>query len=460
MLLFAGLPIFFMELCLGQYSGQGPTKVFGLIAPIFQGLGFAMVACTAIVGMYYNVIMAWTLFYLVSGFQDPLPWLQCYEGVNSPNCGETANTTTPTEDYFNYVMLGVDENSSWENYGPISWKLALCVLGAWALVCGALIKGIQSSGKVVYVTATFPYLVLVALLIDGVNLEGAMNGIEYYITPDFTRLTDIQVWKAAAVQIFFSLSTSFGGLITLSSYNKFNNNCHRDAILVSLINCGTSVFAGFVVFSFVGYLAHTQGKEVKDVVESGPALAFIAYPEAFGSAPLPLLWSAMFFLMLLTLGLDSMFTFLETVVTAILDHFHSLRAKKHWVVIVTSTAGVLIGLPMCCPGGIYLFTLLDYTAASWNILVFAIIEVLLVSWIYGTDKFMENIREMGIHLNPCMAAYWKICWKFITPVLLLAIVIEQFLNPGLVSNSIFHFCFICFKSFIFLEGKSMTPRQG
>ena len=148
----------------------------------------------------------------------------------------------------------------------------------------------------------------------------------------------------------------------------------------------------------------------------------------------------MFFLMLLTLGLDSMFTFLETVVTAILDHFHSLRAKKHWVVIVTSTVGVLIGLPMCCPGGIYLFTLLDYTAASWNILVFAIIEVLLVSWIYGTDKFMENIREMGIHLNPCMAAYWKICWKFITPVLLLAIVIEQFLNPGLVTDSIFHFC--------------------
>lgn len=432
MLLFAGLPIFFMELCLGQYTGQGPTKVFGLMAPMFQGLGFAMVACTAIVGMYYNVIMAWTLFYLFSGFQNPLPWLECSE-ANSIHCGKNETATSPAEDYFNYVMLGVDDSISWENYGPISWKLVLCVVGAWVLVCGALIKGIQSSGKVVYVTATFPYVILVALLIDGVMLDGAADGIIYYIKPDFSKLLDVQVWKAAAVQIFFSLSTSFGGLITLSSYNKFNNNCHRDAILVSFINCGTSVFAGFVVFSFVGYLAKFQGKAVADVIESGPALAFIAYPEAFGASPIPLLWSAMFFLMLLTLGLDSMFTFLETVVTAILDHFPALRAKKHYVVIGTSVAGVLIGLPMCCPGGIFLFTLLDYSAASWNILLFAIIEVILVAWIYGTDRFMRNIREMGMTLHPWMAFYWKLCWRFVTPALLIVIVVEQFLNPAKIA---------------------------
>merc|ERR1712165_446643 len=193
-------------------------------------------------------------------------------------------------------MLGRGDSITWDNFGIMSWQLVLCLIASWTIVCLALIKGVQSSGKVVYFTAIFPFVVLIILFIFGLNLEGAHEGIMFYLTPDPEKLKDVNVWRAAATQIFYSLGPCMGGLVTLSSYNKFNNNCHRDAILVSFINCGTSVFAGFVVFSFVGYLAHTQGKDVKDVVESGPALAFIAYPEAFGSAPLPLLWSAMFFL--------------------------------------------------------------------------------------------------------------------------------------------------------------------
>ena len=132
---------------------------------------------------------------------------------------------TAAEQYLDHAVWaksdGIDE------MGAPNWWLVLCLLAAWIVIFGCLIKGIKSSGRVVYFTATFPYLILVILLIRAVTLEGAYDGIQFYMVPDWSRLSDIKVWEAAAVQIFFSLSVAGGGLITLASYNKFHNNVVR-----------------------------------------------------------------------------------------------------------------------------------------------------------------------------------------------------------------------------------------
>ena len=281
----------------------------------------------------------------------------------------------------------------------------------------------------VYFTALFPFAVLIILFIFSISsLPGASKGIKFYLTPDFNKLKEIDVWTAAANQIFFSLGPTFGGLITLSSYNKFNNNCHRDALLVSFINCGTSVFAGFVIFSILGFMAEQKpGLEVKDIVQSGPALAFVAYPEAVSKMPVSPLWSFLFFFMLLTLGLDSMFTFVETLTTAIIDQF-SLSKKKPYVVIGTCVVGFICGLSMCTSAGFYMFELLDSTGASWNIMVYAIIELVIVSWLYGTNRFCENIKEMEMKIPTVMLFYWKACWSFITPITLAVLLIISFVK--------------------------------
>ena len=118
-------------------------------------------------------------------------------------------------------------------------------------------------------TALFPYLILLILLVRAATLPGYMDGIAFYLTPQWDRLADIRVWADACTQIFFSLGVTWGVMITLASYNKFNNNVYKDAILIAFGNCCTSVFAGFVIFGIIGFMAHELGMEVSDVAVGG-----------------------------------------------------------------------------------------------------------------------------------------------------------------------------------------------
>ena len=236
------------------------------------------------------------------------------------------------------------------------------------------------------------------------------------------------MWSDAATQIFYSLGPSFGGLITLASYNKFTNNCHRDAVLIAIANCSTSVFAGFVIFSIIGFMAHELGVGVGDVIASGPGLAFIAYPEVVTRLPGAPFWSFLFFAMLITLGLDSQFTMTETLTTALMDQWPQFRKRKGLVVIVTSILGFFLGLPMCANGGVYMFTLIDWFSASWSLLLLAFTEIMLLMYVYGFRRVLENIKEMGMSLPVFSKFYWLGNWMFITPIILLCITIVSWVN--------------------------------
>ena len=89
-------------------------------------------------------------------------------------------------------MLGLQPESSWSNLGGLKWELVLCLAAAWALVALCLSKGVQSSGKVVYFNALFPYLVLVILLIRGLTLDGAYDGIIFYIYPSAEKIPNLK----------------------------------------------------------------------------------------------------------------------------------------------------------------------------------------------------------------------------------------------------------------------------
>ncbi|MGH0169249.1 UNVERIFIED_CONTAM: hypothetical protein FKN15_069684 [Acipenser sinensis] len=142
----------------------------------------------------------------------------------------------------------------------------------------------------------------------------------------------------------------------------------RDALLLALINSGTSFFAGFVVFSILGFMAAEQGVHISQVAESGPGLAFIAYPKAVTLMPVSPLWAALFFFMLLLLGLDSQFVGVEGFITGILDLYpgkYYQRYRREIAVAVCCTLCFIIDLSMVTQG-IFFFHLVNYKPLTYN----------------------------------------------------------------------------------------------
>ncbi|XP_053329041.1 sodium- and chloride-dependent neutral and basic amino acid transporter B(0+)-like [Spea bombifrons] len=453
MLAVAGLPLFFLECSLGQFASLGPVAVWEIV-PLFQGVGFTMVLVSALVSIYYNVIVAYSLYYLFASFRSYLPWSECFEWADE-NCfsskTETCNVTLGDETLLMNISLIRGTNLScindaskelptkqyWEKValrlsgglgetGVVVWHLALCLLLAWIIVVASLAKGIKSSGKVVYFTALFPYVVLLILLIRGATLEGARDGIEYFIgqQSNITKLSNGDVWRDAATQIFYSLSTAWGGLTALSSYNKFHNNCYLDSIVVCVINCLTSLFAGFVIFSIIGHMALISGKPVSQVINEGFDLAFIAYPEALAQLPVAPLWSILFFFMLLTLGLDSQFAMIETITTSIQDAFPKAMKKMRIPITIAVCAVLfLLGLPCVSQAGLYWVLLIDTFCGGWTILIVAVLELIAIIWIYGGNRVIEDIEMMLGKKSFLFWLWWRMCWYFISPVILAVILV-------------------------------------
>lgn len=294
-----------------------------------------------------TVIISWTLLYLFDSFREQLPWdgYVCDNATNGAAHGTPSCTGIATEDYWYHEAMNASD--SIDTFGSLQWKLVISLLGAWLIIGACEIKGIKTAGYVVYFTATFPYVVLIALFFRGVTLEGADKGIEFYLKPDFARLGDAQIWLDAASQILYSLSPGFGTLIAFASFNKRSNDTMRDAFTISLINCGTSIFAGFAVFSILGHMAHIRGVAVDEVIEQGPGLAFVAYPAAVLEIGGSVFWSVAFFFMMFLLGLDSMFGTVEAILT-ILEDIGLTFQRKEMTTITICTVSFLCGLLMCC----------------------------------------------------------------------------------------------------------------
>uniref|UniRef100_A0A674CU22 Transporter n=1 Tax=Salmo trutta TaxID=8032 RepID=A0A674CU22_SALTR len=470
-LVFQGLPLLYLELAIGQRLRMGSIGVWNSISPYLGGVGVASMVVSFCVSLFYNTIVAWVLWYLFNSFQEPLPWSQCPLNHNNTGYVEECVESTPVNYFWYRQTLNITPNM--ETSGSLQWWMVVSLATAWSIVYICFIRGIETIGKAVYVTATFPYLVLTIFLVRALTLPGSSEGLMYLFTPDWEILKDPQVWLDAATQIFFSLSVAFGGLISFSSYNSQKNNCERDAVLVGVINSATSIYASIPIFAILGFKAHTnyvtclngnilaltnefdisdmnitvenyeqwfdslngtQPSRVSDLnlktcdlqtfldqSASGTGLAFIVFTEAVISMPGSQVWAVLFFIMLFSLGLSSMFGNLEGVLTPL----HDLKLVPKWMPNELFTGLIclvsfLVALIFTMGSGNYWLEVFNSYVGSVPLLIIAFFEIIAVAYIYGIGRFSDDLEFMTGH-RPNI--FWKVCWLVISPLMLFVVLV-------------------------------------
>ncbi|XP_064595884.1 sodium- and chloride-dependent GABA transporter 1-like [Liolophura sinensis] len=446
-----GIPLVFMETALGQYFQLSPLLIFD-ICPLFKGVGISITVISFIGYIHYMTILAWTLYFLAMSFKPVLPWTTCDNSWNTNSCvpiftesiSNLTNVTLPAskadnltrvlavEEFWRYSVL--DISSGIEDPGPLRWQLLVALLVAYALVYVCIFKGVESTRIAVYITATAPFLLLVLFLIWLLTRPGSSDGLLFYITPRWEQVVKFQTWLEGFIHVFYSLGPGWGGLINLASYNPFHYRCLRDSVIVVVLDVSTALLCGAVVFAGVGCIAYETGKAVDEVITTGPGLAFMTYPHLVTYFPVAHFWIICFFLLILTMALDCEFAQVKTVTTGFIDLFpEALGKRKSLLALAVLVISVLLGLPFITHGGMYAFQIVDWYGPFFTIMFVVLIETIVIGWLYGGDRFLGNIEEMGLYRHRWILQFMKISWKFFIPVCMataLVVALVKFRPPS------------------------------
>ena len=392
MLVLMGIPLLMMEFAIGQRMQLGASGSFGKIKHMLSSIGFGAVLCGFVVVSYYAVVMAWSLLYFKFSFN--MAW------------GDQ------TAKFFTEDVIRLS-SSPFES-GVIVSSILVALIIVWFLIYFSIWKGIKSVSKVVTLTMPLPIILLVVLVARVVTLPGADDGIAYYLKPNWAAILDPEVWSAAMSQIFFTLSLAFGVMIAYASYQHEESDIAKNAVVISVVNSCISIVAGFAVFATLGYMSVQQNIPVHTLAASGPKLAFIVFPQALSLIPGAPVFAALFFLMLITLGIDSAFSLVEAVTTVVSDKYTHLRRED--VSLYVCVFGFLSGVVFTTTAGLYYLDIVDHFITSYGLVFVGLLEVIAVGWIYGAEKLRKYINDVS---EIRIGVWWSYLIKYIIPTLLI-----------------------------------------
>ena len=387
-----GIPMMMLELGVGGKTGATTPLAIKKTVRESEFLGWWAAINGFIVLTYYIVILGWALSYL--GYSFTLAWGRAPEAFFGQFVGS----------YYPLIAM------------LIVWAINFIIVRA------GVEDGLEKTNKF-FVPAL--WIIVIMMVVGSLTLEGASSGLRWYLKPDFSSLLDPNIWMNACGQVFFSLSLAFGTMITYASYQPKNSDVAKNASIIALANCGFSLLAGFAIFSTLGHMSFVSGMPITDLIEEGTALAFITFPAVLNILPFSIIFSILFFILLIFAGLSSSVSLLETTAGPIIEKFNMSREKT---VLILTIGGCLMSLPFALNAGNIGFV--DEIVSTYGLPLIGFAEVMIFGWVYGADRLRSYINKVS---DFKIGRWWTWLIKIVIPVALGYGILGNILKqPGLV----------------------------
>ncbi len=416
-----GIPMLILEFSLGHFTQRAAPDAFAQTHKRHEFVGWWGILLGFVLITYYPVILAYCISFMGYSFQSiihgtPLPW-----------AGEGVQGVENAKDFFfnTYLTQGtpvggwhIEWGSVAFDIGPFQKNIIIPLIITWVLLYLCICKGVNMVGKIVWITVPLPWLILAILTVRGLTLPGSMKGLVYYLDPDWSQLAKPTTWRFAFGQVFFSLSLSFGVMLTYASFLHRKSDINNNAAIIGLADFATSFIAGLAVFSTLGAMAFATsqaGSEVgvDKVVDGGPGLAFVAFPYALAQLPGAAWWSILFFFTLITLGIDSGFSITESVLAGVVDK----TGWPRWLVLpLMSLVGLAMGLLYVTRGGLdWLGTIDAFISGTWGIAFLGLLQCVVLGWLYNIETLRAHANERSDwHLG----RWWSYSIRIFIPIVL------------------------------------------
>ena len=393
-LFLVGLPIAILEIGLGRWSGGSVAGAFKKVNKRWTWIGWWALINSMVIVFYYSVVLAWCVQFLFYSFTEA--W------------GSDPNS------FFMSKVLNISDNPF--SFGGINLITLTALFIVWLSIFLIVRSSIRGLSKVLLVTVPLPLIILITLAFRSMNLPGATDGVQLFFKPQINKMFSFSVWAAAASQVILSVGLGMGQMVAYASKKRNDENIIKSGISICFLDLFFSIIAGITVFATMGFLAHTKGVSITELKIDGLFLAFVSYPTAISSIPLAPLWGICFFLLLISLGIDSAFAAIEANLAGMEDL--RLKPRRSTLALILCSIGFFGGIIFVTRSGLYWLDIIDHWVANYAIASIVILQCIVFGNIASTKEIASRIKKNWANFS---YRTWQILISYIIPLILIFI---------------------------------------
>lgn len=367
-ILLFGIPLMMLELAAGKKFRTSVVPALKKLcgaACHYRIVGCGIVASAFFILTYYVVVLGWTLAYA--------------------------------------LMYATNQVMSFSEFTATPYPI-ISFIGIIIIASFLILRGIQGGiEKTCKITIPVLFVLLIMLLIRGLTLPNALEGIKFYLTPNLVALKNLDIWLAALGQAFFSLSIGYGIYLTYASYDNFKENIPLTSAVVAITDTTVGILAGLTIFSFVFSFGLDPA--------SGPDLAFVVFPKIFETMAFGKVFAVIFFGALFSAGLGATLSMVELLVSMLIDEFKMTRKRATWLV---AGATFLVGLPSALSYagqkitafGMPFLDFMDHYSGMYYLPISALVLYVVLGRWWKAKEYFSLINSNTLHKIPEAYVPW------------------------------------------------------